>query len=292
MDWANTKIENQHGNTVSAYAKVCGRDWTYYVKSPKVSFGRPPDASSRPSMGAESSPALHLDDSSAVHIDLGPNKLVSRLHAELFFDQEDSKWHIIVNGRNGVRLNDQSLRRGQRNIINSGDVLDIAGTEMMFVTAGTRPVVHQMYQEKLREIGYPGIRSQAISSHARTPLQKSAQYRVNGQAVIAPAPPDFVRPLTPTRSPTKLGKPSSGSKESPAYGRGIVMESNEQIDYRSSASRDIKPSWSYATMISQAIMSTPEQYLSLDGIYRWIMANFSYYRHVQSNWQVGNLQVR
>lgn len=303
--WTNKNIEDRHGNIVSAYAKICGRDWTYYVKSPSVNIGRPPEGSSRPSTAFESTPPLHADDSSVVHIDLGPSKWVSRLHAKLFFDQEDSKWHVNVNGRNGVKVNDETLRKGQQRVINSGDVMEIAETQMMFVTAEGQAVIHPMFLESIQLSSVEYTEPQGVENNAEGPPEdllpggdvspsmthSTVRSKSNGQPLIAPAPPDFVRPTTPTRSPKKLGKPGSGLKQSPGYGRGIMMESNEHIDYRSSVTRDIKPNWSYSTMISQAIMSTPEQVLCLDGIYKWIMANFSYYRHSNVNWQVSERQV-
>ena len=302
-DWTNQNIEDRHGNIVSAYAKICGRDWTYYVKSPTVNIGRPPDGPSRPSTALETTPPLVSENPSTVHIDLGPSKLVSRLHARLFFDQEDSKWHVNVNGRNGVKVNDETLRQGQQRAINSGDVVEIAGTQMMFVAAEGQAVIHPMFLENLQSngLGYTetlGADNQAeAQSDGLLPgvdespavVQPATRARGTGQSLIAPAPPDFVRPSTPTRSPKKATKPGSGLKQSPGYGRGIMMESSENIDYRASATRDIKPNWSYSTMISQAIMSTEEQVLCLDGIYKWIMANFSYYRHSNVNWQVSRL---
>ena len=309
-DWANTNIEDNFGRSVSAYAKVCGREWTYYVKRLNVNIGRPPDVLSRQStgIGAESSPPLPSADSD-VHIDLGPNKLVSRFHAELFFNHVDSKWHVAVKGRNGVKINDLTLKRGQQTQISSGDVLEISGTQMMFVTAEGQAVIHPMFVEKLfKEIpedqeprtndngshSHPDnlSRSRATlpslqhSIHTSSQAQSGTRPRVNGQAVIAPAPPNFVRPSTPARSPRKPTRAGSAAKPSPAFARGIVMESNEQIDYSLEAAKDMKPGLSYATMISQAILSTPEEYLSLKGIYDWISANFSYYRHLKSNWQV------
>lgn len=296
MDWSNTKIKSNSGN--NSYAKICGREWTYYVKRLRVNIGRPPDGGPRSSigLGAESSSALDGEDAGTVHIDLGPSKLISRAHAELYFDSDDSKWHVTVNGRNGAKLNDAILRRGQRRIVNSGDILEIAGTQMMFVGAQGQAVIHPSFLEQLREQNFehpeiPKVDDQA-HAHPRSPAQdhgltnNNGRFRSNGQTAIAQAPPDFVRPTTPTRSPKKPGKHGSGMKESPAYGRGIVMESNENIDYRSESAKFIKPTWSYSSMISQAIMSTPDEALSLDGIYKWIKDNFSYYEHIQSNWQV------
>lgn len=296
-EWANTNIEDNTGS-VSAFAKVCGRDWTYYVKRLTVNIGRPPDALSRQStgLGAESSPALLNDDPNAIHIDLSPIRQVSRLHAELAFNHEDFKWHVAVHGRNGVKVNDSGFRRGEKIQINSGDVLEIGGTQMMFVGASGQAVIHPMFLERLREEPEPhAVDSQAhshqedsgpsVRPHSSQTLP-GTRTRVNGQAVIAPAPPNFVRETTPATSPRRAAQAGSGKKRSPPFGRGIVIETNELIDYSSDSAKDIKPGLSYATMISQAILSTPEQYLSLKGIYAWIATNFSYYRHLKTNWQV------
>lgn len=295
-DWSNTKIKSNSGN--NSFAKICGREWTYYVKRLRVNIGRPPDGGLRSSVGLDEEPSSALDpeDADAVHIDLGPSKLISRTHAELYFDSDDSQWHVVVYGRNGAKHNDTTLRRGQRRIVKSGDILEIAGTQMMFVGAQGPTVIHPSFIEQLRLQNFehpeiPIIDNEA-HAHPQAPAQDngianiSRRSRPNGQTVIAPAPPDFVRPITPTRSPQKPAKHGSGTKESPAYGRGIVMASNEKIDYRLDSNRDYKPTWSYSSMISQAILSTPDEVLSLDGIYSWIKENFSYYRFVQSNWQV------
>ena len=70
------------------------------------------------------------------------------------------------------------------------------------------------------------------------------------------------------------------------------MESSQLIDYSSDSAKDIKPGLSYATMIAQAITSTPDQSISLKGIYDWIITNFSYYRHHGGNWQVSLIIIK
>lgn len=306
-DWSNNHIGRSFGTGVAAYAKVCGREWTYYVQQLHVNIGRPLDAPSRPSagVGSDSSPKLALNESASIHIDLGPSKVISRLHAELFYNQDDNKWHVLVNGRNGMRVNDLALRRGERTQVNSGDILEIAGTQMMFVTASGRAVIHPIFIEKLRNeilddpepivkenlpLSQPEILGQRNGQPLSRP-QSATKARVRGQAVLAPAPPNPVRLTTPARSPRKPAPPGFGAQRSPALGRGIVMESSELIDYSLNVAKDLKPPLSYATMISQAILSTPEQHLSLKGIYEWISANFAYYRFLQANWQVCHISI-
>ena len=64
------------------------------------------------------------------------------------------------------------------------------------------------------------------------------------------------------------------------------MESSEQIDYSLDSSKDIKPACSYASMITWAILSSPDECLSLHGIYEWIKEHYAFYRLVPSGWQV------
>lgn len=291
------------GRGVQAYAKICGRHWTYYVKELNVVVGRPPDPISRHSSSiAESSPGtIPHNDSDAVHIDLGPSKTVSRLHAEILYCSVDQQWHVEVKGRNGLKINDQDLRRGQQSVLGSGDVLEVAGTQMMLVTAGERANIHSSFLQQMEmpaegdeptganidahahpETSYPVMSS---SSQLPPPSTAVASSQLGGKAAIAPAPPDFVRPTTPVRSPRKTQQYSSAVKNSPAYGRGFMVESTEQIDYSGEAMKDLKPAIPYAVMITQAILSNSSETITLNGIYEWIKKNFAYYRHLRTNWQ-------
>lgn len=49
-----------------------------------------------------------------------------------------------------------------------------------------------------------------------------------------------------------------------------------------------KPAYSYASLIAQAILDTPDRKLTLNQIYHWIMNKYPYYRSQNSGWQVRN----
>lgn len=49
--------------------------------------------------------------------------------------------------------------------------------------------------------------------------------------------------------------------------------------------REVKPPFSYATMIAQAILSVPEQKMTLANIYKWVSDHYAYYRHAKTGWQ-------
>eukprot|EP00128_Syssomonas_multiformis_P016252 Colp12_sorted_trinity150504_noHs@11682 len=54
-------------------------------------------------------------------------------------------------------------------------------------------------------------------------------------------------------------------------------------DWRTDA--DVKPPFSYITLIAQAILSSNQKRLTLSGIYRYIMDTYPFYRKVTNGWQ-------
>ncbi|KAG0364863.1 Pre-rRNA-processing protein fhl1 [Gamsiella multidivaricata] len=59
----------------------------------------------------------------------------------------------------------------------------------------------------------------------------------------------------------------------------------EQFDVSEYSSKDTKPPFSYASLIAQAINSTPSRKLTLNGIYQHITNNYPYYQLAQNGWQ-------
>ena len=295
LEYPNNANQNADG-TISAYAKIAGKTWSYYVKDASINIGRSPDGTSRLSseQNGKSSPTQGMDGEIVAHIDLGPSKLVSRQHAILFYEASDERWHVRVNGRNGIRINDELVRKGQESRLSSGDVIEIAGTEMIFVSPDVNAVVHEKYRARLEKPAneegrdqwdtqahaHPGVPA-SVHAQVPQPMATLPQPYPIGQPLIAPAPPNFARPTTPTRNVSKNLLPAT----SPAYGQSFMMETNEEIDYSSDAMKEHKPPCSYATLISQAILAAPDEKQALNGIYEFIKSKFSYYRHMDGGWQ-------
>ncbi|XP_029102745.1 forkhead box protein J1-B [Scleropages formosus] len=57
----------------------------------------------------------------------------------------------------------------------------------------------------------------------------------------------------------------------------------EDTDYRTNP--QVKPPYSYATLICMAMQASKETKITLSAIYSWITENFSYYRHAEPSWQ-------
>ncbi|KAK4693159.1 forkhead protein FKH, partial [Lecanoromycetidae sp. Uapishka_2] len=305
--YPNAKTEEVWGQgSVTAYARIQGRDWSYYVKKPVTYFGRAPGPLDPQSMSAnaESSVQNSNEEEESVDVDLGPSKVVSRSHAKLEFS--DDKWFVSVRGRNGLKIDDIVIRKGESKVIHSGTIIAIANTEMLFHTAGVKPDVDQIYLDRIAAPTDNNMPSEELAnsqrqilpahSPAKPPRQPvyssnpTPTPQANGQMVMVHAPYPTGQPVTPDRTspPKRNANGSTTKKKSPGTGnrgKAIMMESTEQIDYSLADNREIKPQCSYASMITWAITSTEEQSMSLNNIYEWIKAHYAYYRFAGPAWQ-------
>ena len=293
---ANELSSASNAQKVSAYAKLAGRDWTYYVQDQTIIIGRRlEDDDHIQSNRIESSPAVH--EAFNPHIDLAPSKFVSRNHASITYTEDG--WLLKVSGRNGVRINNILIKKSFSQLIKSGDVLEIAGTQMMFVLPNEEAVIHPMFIDKAKQMinageerWGQGLQIESVS-HAHPEPQESkflssanlfsASNGQTGQPALAPAPPQMKRATTP---PASRKSDLAGSQHSPAYSRGMMMESTQDVDYSLDSAKDLKPPFSYATLIAQAIFSDPEEQRSLSHIYQWIQDKYAFYRHTTTGWQV------
>ncbi|KAJ2984203.1 hypothetical protein NQ176_g141 [Zarea fungicola] len=251
-DHANI-IHEANGDGVKAYAKVAAQDWTFYITKLAINIGRAPEAV----QGTEDDE----DDEDHVHIDLGPSKMVSRAHASIVFDSKDEKWLLQVKGRNGAKVDGQPLKPHLSHSLTSGEVIDIGNVEMMFVLPSEISPLH-VHPSFLQRSGLP----------VNTPASRR-------QTSIAPAPTDHKRPGTP---------PSTRRSEykSPAASTPAVIIGASGVDLSREENQHIKPQYSYAQMITQAILNAQEGKLNLNGIYTYIMDTYSYYRFQQAaGWQ-------
>lgn len=281
---------------IEAYAKISARDWTYYIKSLSINIGR----TSEPSHGHPS--VQDPDDKDFVHIDLGPSKTFSRQTAVIFYDSEPGKWFINAKGRNGVKINNVLLKKSDdRHALSSGEVIEIGNLEMMFVLPGSLgPLrIHPMYLEQAgikppssspaRETGRTALPTAPPGDHpsSQSTARPSSSRGQPFQQPIAPAPPDYRRPGTP---PAPKARANASQQKTPAHGSsGTVIMSQNDIDLSKDENKHIKPHFSYAQMITQAIMSTAEEKLNLAGIYQYITTHYAYYRHqAAGGWQVSS----
>jgi hypothetical protein len=72
----------------------------------------------------------------------------------------------------------------------------------------------------------------------------------------------------------ELDSDDSGSESSEAYHHN----------------KDVKPPYSYASLIAQAINSSGKKKMTLNGIYNYITTHYPYYQMTQNGWQVKIVQ--
>ncbi|CAB5377163.1 unnamed protein product [Rhizophagus irregularis] len=78
----------------------------------------------------------------------------------------------------------------------------------------------------------------------------------------------------------------SGSTSSSSTQEDLIEQhAIEKIDTSKYQSRQIKPPFSYASLIAQAIQSAPSKRMTLNAIYNWITTQYPYYKIAQNGWQ-------
>ena len=126
------------------YPRLCGRDWTYYLMKPQIAIGRETDTLEQYQQPQHRRPS----GSHTTEIDLGPVKIVSRVHAIIRQDELNNKvWEIEVRGRNGAKVNGSKVKPKKSPLgrirleLNSGDIIEIAGIQMVFILPDRPPVI-------------------------------------------------------------------------------------------------------------------------------------------------------
>ncbi|RDA89177.1 hypothetical protein CP533_0829 [Ophiocordyceps camponoti-saundersi (nom. inval.)] len=261
-DHSNAIYEANKDN-VKAYAKVAAQDWTFYITKLSISIGRAPELPQ-----AEDD---HVVEHVPVHIDLGPSKMVSRNHAAITFDPKNQQWLLEVKGRNGAKVDGQTLKPHASCPLISGQVIEIANVEMMFVLPSNISPLH-IQPTFLKRCGLA----------VEPPSQPATSHRQPYVATTASTPPAYTRSGTPPSVQCQsIRDTTSVTASTPA----AVVGANG-VDLSHDDFQHIKPQYSYAQMITQAIINAPDGKLNLNGIYTFITKKYSYYRHQQAaGWQ-------
>lgn len=261
-DFANDK---NLATEVQAYAKIAGRDWTYYVRSLAISIGRNTERNPQMNQNQNQSPQN-------VSIDLGPAKVVSRQHAVIKYNMDLKCWELKVLGRNGARIDGNKVPVGPEHAtpLHSGAILDIGGTQMMFILPDAPPSILQ----KMLNVSL-------------------ARYKQNGSKMPNNGTYPRSAPMHQPPNPMRLFLGVTGFQmfdkanltNSSATVSALSLQNNLDQDLSKEDAKDIKPPYSYATMITQAILSNPDGVMSLSEIYNWISSHYAYYKYSKAGWQ-------
>ena len=313
IDYNNElQARRNQGNNIPAFAKIAARDWCFFVQKTVLLIGRA-DSAVRPNPPSSSQDGVASSDPPTdpvqqwgVDIDLGPERQVSRIHAQIDFDSTDQIWYITVNSRNGLKLDDTTLSRGHRAPLHSGICIGIMGTQMLFLLANQEDQFHpmlyrQLKNEELNDSDNDGNPPSKSLPHAHPggptpkrenydpfppsshPRNKQASQGYGNQLTSTPGRPQG-SPVA-FRSTDTRGTPSG-------YSRGMMMDPAEDFDYSQDSAKDVKPPHSYAQLIGQAILSSPEEMLTLNLIYQYIKDKYAFFRHTTGGWQVSLTEKR
>lgn len=97
--------------------------------------------------------------------------------------------------------------------------------------------------------------------------------------MYAPAPNAQPKPpVVPPRTPTTLA--------SEMLGKTLILSEGKKGRGKVSATGHVKPSVSYATLITRALSSAPSGLLTLNEIYEYICENHPFYQTAGTGWKV------
>jgi hypothetical protein len=309
IDYANDlQARKNEGQNIAAFAKIAARDWCFFVQETKILIGRA-DSSVRPNPPSSQADIAGMPSSEpavsswGVHIDLGPERQVSRIHAEINFEPQDQKWYILVNSRNGLKLDDVSLTKGQVAPLHSGICIGIMGTQMLFLLANQEDHYHpmllrQVNKEDAAESDNEGGQPPRSHQHAHPsgptpkrehydpfppsshPRNKQSSQAFYSQMTSTPGRPQPGTPMTfrAENNPRSKGSPAT-------FTRGVMIDSTDEVDYSLDSAKELKPPYSYAQLIGQAILSNEEEMLTLANIYDYIKQRYAFFRYTNGGWQ-------
>ncbi|KAM3617026.1 uncharacterized protein V6R79_001288 [Siganus canaliculatus] len=145
-------------------------------------------------------------------------------------------------------------------------------------------------------------RLQAMMAHLKSSEPKPAAQPVNlvsnvsfSQATLPKGPPPMSvsqsatapsTPLTPLSESPSVLTPNSMFTGTPVRRRYSRSVSQDIVDNKEFyLSTEVRPPFTYASLIRQAIFESPRNQLTLNEIYNWFTRNFAYFRRNAATWK-------
>lgn len=264
-----TPTDNQNTAMDTAYAKLLGDNFAYYVQTMSVVLGRRTKSASTDvkQEQAEGEP----------DVDLGPSKSISRRHATIRYDTAAEAFFIQAHGKNGMQV------------------------DLIFYKCDCEPV--QLYNGsriQIANVGFWFFLPQGQLQRNTQPLINAAQLHLRYLASRSPSPaPTITQPNSrvPSRGASPIDDhrmPSSkkaktsrrSSSESKSMGRGTRKSVDTARMSSYGGGGGVKPSLTYAELIIEALEENGGR-LNLKAIYAAITDKYSYYRTLedQDGWK-------
>uniref|UniRef100_A0A8C7ZH31 Fork-head domain-containing protein n=1 Tax=Oryzias sinensis TaxID=183150 RepID=A0A8C7ZH31_9TELE len=145
----------------------------------------------------------------------------------------------------------------------------------------------QVVQQLQLQLSKERLRLQAMMAHLHLPSLK-AQF--SETAVELCGPQESPQPLGPVGGRAKTSKEelqtlraSAGAIRRPHH--PLIFSLSSENEYELYGSTDIRPPFTYATLIRQAIMDSSDMQLTLNEIYNWFTRTFAYFRRNAATWK-------
>ncbi|KAI8328708.1 fork head domain-containing protein [Chlamydoabsidia padenii] len=114
------------------------------------------------------------------------------------------------------------------------------------------------------------VNERFVECGATVPLENRTKIQIGDVAFV------FLLPQSSSKQQQQQSKRSS---------QKISRPINIDVDGGYNFNKNVKPPYSYAAMIAQAINSCPEKKMTLSSIYAYITTHFPYYQMTQNGWQ-------
>uniref|UniRef100_F1KSQ8 Forkhead box protein K1 n=1 Tax=Ascaris suum TaxID=6253 RepID=F1KSQ8_ASCSU len=207
------------------------------------------------------------------------NNYISRCHMILSYTGQPNRWNIKVNGKNGVLINDKMYRRAEEpQTIPFCCIFRFPSTSLKVLFRGMESPVSEEDSQyainpnttKTPETAFTRVAAVDVDA-ADVPFHGSVP-----QSVVVPAE---VEASPQQVSPTCSTDPNNSSTSTLAT---TPQRDDSTEEYRNP---EEKPPYSYAQLIVQAIMSSPDHQITLSGIYAFITNRYPWYRATDKGWQ-------
>ncbi|CAG9531703.1 unnamed protein product [Cercopithifilaria johnstoni] len=204
---------------------------------------------------------------------------VSRCHFILFYNGQPNKWNIKVNGKNGVFVNEIMYAQSeQAESIPISCIFRFPSTRISMLFCGMEPLpatgntIFSIVRMTGNEID--SAISLADSEKTFHLSDKSHEEENTSTLTTEHSEPIQIPPHGSAGANVNTGSPSS------------ISTSDSDQNYREDCeASNEKPPYSYAQLIVQAILSSPDQQMTLSGIYNYITSRYPWYRSADKSWQ-------